>query len=138
MQILKFPKQNYKTREAVNNMAEASVNTDAPELGLEVLRTVDRQLEAYNMEIVIFDNGEDTLIWKLRPRDETRPMRVPVPKPAVSTRTTSDRVSSLAAAFLGMSDDKVRQEIIDSNEFISSLRSIAASALAQDEEPRRR
>lgn len=131
-------------------MATASVNTDAPYLGMELLKAVDIQLQNFGLEVVIFDNGPDALIWKFEPivydeEDESNepPVEydpdlddselVEIIKPLVRemrSEETSVSVGAKAAAVLRMDNDAIRAAIT-SDEFINSIRSIAASALTQ-------
>lgn len=50
-------------------------------------------------------------------------------------KQTSDRVSSIAARYLGMSENELRMAML-TDQFMEDFRSLAASALSQDETPK--
>lgn len=131
MKIQRLPRQTHGTREYAHAVASGSVNTDAPNLGLEILKVVERQLAPYGFEIVVFDNGPDALIWRFIGKHVER-RRLHAPQPPVSVEVTSHEVAVLAGTILRMEDDEMRAAM-SSSEFIKSIRSIAASALTQRE-----
>ena len=130
MKIIEVPQRTHGARELVNDVASGSVNTDAPNFGLEILRVIDRQLEPFGLEVEVFYNGPDALIWKLVSRLVVGTARTFVVEPNAGEQTSFD-VATLAGRILSMSEAQMLNEIRTSKDFVKSLRSVAASALTQ-------